>query len=187
MWEYFTDRGRRVMDLARESALQLGHDYIGTEHMLLGLIEEGNGVGADVLKRLGVDLNRISAQLKERIAPGTALVTGGQLPFTQRAKKTLDLMRREAHDLGHNYMGTEHLLLGLVGEGEGLASQVLRANNVGVAGVRKDIRALLGATHDVEAVPIPWMAEPKPKRMHWPSVVVVLLLCAVVVLVLLLS
>ena len=102
------------MDLARESALQLGHDYIGTEHMLLGLIEEGNGVGADVLKRLGVDLNRISAQLKERITPGTALVTGGQLPFTQRAKKTLDLMRREAHDLGHNYMGTEHLLLGTV-------------------------------------------------------------------------
>ena len=130
MFDRFTDRARKVMGLARQEAQRLGHDYIGTEHVLLGLIQEGNGVASDVLKSLDIDLKKIRQEVEKLVSPGNTMVTMGQLPFTPRAKKVLELALEEAQNLGHNYIGTEHLLLGLIRENEGIAAQVLMNLNV---------------------------------------------------------
>jgi Clp amino terminal domain, pathogenicity island component len=124
MFERFTDRARRVVVLAQEEARLLNHNYIGTEHILLGLIHEGEGVAAKALESLGISLEAVRAEVEEIIGQGqTAAI--GQVPFTPRAKKVLELSLREALQLGHNYIGTEHILLGLIREGQGVAAQVL--------------------------------------------------------------
>ena len=124
MFDRFTDRARRVMVLAQEEARMLNHDYIGTEHILLGLIHEGEGVAAKALESLGISLDAVRQQVEEIIGRGQE-APSGHIPFTPRAKKVLELSLREAQQLGHNYIGTEHILLGLIREGSGVAAQVL--------------------------------------------------------------
>ena len=124
MFERFTERARRVVVLAQEEARMLNHNYIGTEHILLGLIREGSGVAAKALESLGVSLEAVRQQVNEIIGRGQQ-VPSGHIPFTPRAKKVLELSLREADGLGHNYIGTEHILLGLIREGSGVAAQVL--------------------------------------------------------------
>jgi prophage maintenance system killer protein len=138
----FTDRARRVMVLVQEEARLLNHNYIGTEHLLLGLIREHDGVAAKALATSGISLEAVRAQVEEIIGQGESAPTG-HIPFTPRAKKVLDLSLREALQLGHNYIGTEHLLLGLIREGEGIAAQVLVNLGAGHARLRKQVLRLL--------------------------------------------
>ncbi len=145
MFDRFTDRARKVMGLARQEAQRFNHDYIGTEHILLGLIQEGSGVASDVLKNLDVDLKKIRQEVEKLVSHGTTMVTMGQLPFTPRAKKVLELALEEASNLGHNYIGTEHLLLGLIREQEGIAAQVLQNIKIRLEDVREEVLELLGA------------------------------------------
>jgi ATP-dependent Clp protease ATP-binding subunit ClpC len=142
MFERFTDRARRVVVLAQEEARLLNHNYIGTEHILLGLIHEGEGVAAKALESLGISLEAVRAQVEESIGQGLRAPTG-HIPFTPRAKKVLELSLREALQLGHNYMGTEHILLGLIREGEGVGAQVLAAVGADDARVREQVVWLL--------------------------------------------
>jgi ATP-dependent Clp protease ATP-binding subunit ClpA len=142
VFERFTDRARRVVVLAQEEARMLNHNYIGTEHLLLGLVHEGEGVAAKVLESLGISLRAVRQQVEEIIGQGQQ-APGGHIPFTPRAKKVIELAQREANDLGHNYVGTEHLLLGLVREGEGVAAQVLVKLGADLAGVRQQVVHLL--------------------------------------------
>jgi ATP-dependent Clp protease ATP-binding subunit ClpA len=144
MFERFTDRARRVVVLAQEESRMLGHNYIGTEHLLLGLIHEGEGVAAMALTSMGISLTAVRSQVEEIIGQGQAAPTG-HIPFTPRAKKVLELSLREALQLGHNYIGTEHILLGLIREGEGVASQVLHHLGADLNGVRKQVMALLAS------------------------------------------
>jgi ATP-dependent Clp protease ATP-binding subunit ClpA len=126
MFERFTDRARRVVVLAQEEARLLNHNYIGTEHLLLGLAHEGQGVAAKALEVLGIRLEALRSQVEEIIGRGESeAASSGHIPFTPRAKKVLELSLRESQQLGHNYIGTEHVLLGLIREGEGVAAQVL--------------------------------------------------------------
>jgi ATP-dependent Clp protease ATP-binding subunit ClpC len=125
VFERFTDRARRVVVLAQEEARMLNHDYIGTEHILLGLIHEGDGMAAKALESLNISLEAVRRQLEEIIGQGQE-APSGHIPFTPRAKKVLELAFREARDLGHDHIGTEHILLGLVREGRGVAAQVLQ-------------------------------------------------------------
>ncbi|HUB69460.1 MAG TPA: ATP-dependent Clp protease ATP-binding subunit [Acidimicrobiales bacterium] len=142
MFERFTDRARRVLVLAQEEARLLNHNFIGTEHILLGLIHEGEGVAAKALESLGISLEAVREKVEETIGPaGTA--TTGSPPFTPRAKKVLELSLREALQLGHNYIGTEHMLLGLVREGEGVAAQVLVSLGADLSRVRQQVIQLL--------------------------------------------
>ncbi|MHC5009636.1 MAG: ATP-dependent Clp protease ATP-binding subunit [Planctomycetota bacterium] len=145
MFDRFTDRARKVMGLARQEAQRFNHDYIGTEHILLGLVQEGSGVAASVLKNLDIDLKKIRHEVEKLVNSGTTMVTMGQLPFTPRAKKVLELSLEEASNLGHTYIGTEHLLLGLIRENEGIAAQVLRNLKVKLEDVRDEVLELLGA------------------------------------------
>jgi ATP-dependent Clp protease ATP-binding subunit ClpC len=143
MFERFTDRARRVVVLAQEEARLLNHDYIGTEHILLGLIHEGEGVAAMALERLGISLPAVRAQVEEVVGHGGSSPASGHIPFTPRAKKVLELALREALQLGHNYIGTEHLLLGLVREGEGVAAQVLVKLGANLSRMREEVLQLL--------------------------------------------
>jgi Clp amino terminal domain, pathogenicity island component len=142
MFERFTDRARRVVVLAQEEARFLNHNYIGTEHILLGLIHEGEGVAAQALEQLGVSLEAVRAQVEEVIGRGTDAPTG-HIPFTPRAKKVLELSLREALQLGHNYIGTEHILLGLLREGQGVGAQVLGELGADLTRVRQVVVQLL--------------------------------------------
>jgi len=146
MFDRFTDRARKVMGLSRQTAQDLQHDYIGTEHMLLGLIQERSGVASDVLRNLDADLKKIRSEVLKLISRGTACVTMGQLPFTPPGKKVLELGYEEAKALGHNYIGTEHLLLGLIREEGGVAAYVLRNTGVRLEDVREEVLELLGAS-----------------------------------------
>jgi ATP-dependent Clp protease ATP-binding subunit ClpA len=147
MFERFTDRARRVMDLAQEEARMLGHDYIGTEHLLLGLIHEGQGVAAQALESLGISLQAVRQQVEGIIGHGQR-ARSGDIPFTPRAKKVLELSLREALALGHNYIGTEHILLGLIREGEGVAAQVLTRLGADLNRVRQQVIQLLQGYQD---------------------------------------
>ena len=148
MFERFTERARRVVVLAQEEARLLKHNYIGTEHLLLGLIHEGEGVAAKALESLGVSLEGVREDVEAIIGRGSE-VPAGQMPFTPRAKKVLELSLREAIQLGHNYIGTEHILLGLVREGEGVAAQVLQKLGADLERVRRSVLTLLaGYTGD---------------------------------------
>jgi ATP-dependent Clp protease ATP-binding subunit ClpC len=142
MFERFTDRARRVVVLAQEEARMLNHNYIGTEHILLGLIHEGEGVAAKALESLGISLEAVRQQVEEIIGQGQSAPTG-HIPFTPRAKKVLELSLREALQLGHNYIGTEHILLGLIREGEGVAAQVLQKLGADLNRVRQQVIQLL--------------------------------------------
>src|SRR5918993_5361705 len=142
MFERFTDRARRVVVLAQEEARMLSHNYIGTEHILLGLIHEGEGVAAKALESLGISLEAVRAQVEEIIGQRQQ-APSGHIPFTPRAKKVLELSLREAKQLGHNYIGTEHILLGLVREGEGVAAQVLVKLGADLARVRQQVIQVL--------------------------------------------
>jgi ATP-dependent Clp protease ATP-binding subunit ClpA len=164
MFERFTDRARRVVVLAQEEARLLNHNYIGTEHLLLGLIHEGQGVAAKALESLGIRLEAVRAQVEEIIGRGQE-APSGQIPFTPRAKKVLELSLREALQLGHNYMGTEHILLGLIREGEGVAAQVLVKLGADFSRVRQQVIQLLsGYAGDPEAV-----AGTRPVQMTVPE------------------
>jgi ATP-dependent Clp protease ATP-binding subunit ClpC len=150
MFERFTDRGRRVVVLAQEEARLLNHIYIDTEHLLLGLIHEGEGVAAQVLAELSISLEAVRAQVEEIIGQGERAPTG-HIPFTPRAKKVLELSLREALQLGHNYIGTEHILLGLIREGEGVAAQVLVKLGADLSRVRQQVIQVLSGSAGMEA------------------------------------
>ena len=145
MFERFTDRARRVVVLAQEEARMLNHNYIGTEHILLGLIHEGEGVAAKALESLGISLEAVRQQVEEIIGQGQQPPPPGEIPYTPRAKKVLELALREAKQLGHNYIGTEHILLGLIREGEGVAAQVLVKLGADLNRVRQQVIQLLRA------------------------------------------
>src|SRR5215211_3327229 len=145
MYERFTDRARKVMQLANQEAQRFNHEYIGTEHILLGLVKEGSGVAASVLKNLDVDLRKIRMEVEKIVQAGPDMVTMGRLPHTPRAKKVIEYAIEEARNLNHNYVGTEHLLLGLLREMEGVAAQVLQNLGLKLEEVREEVLNLLGA------------------------------------------
>ena len=145
MYERFTERARKVMQLANQEAQRFNHEYIGTEHMLLGLVKEGNGVAANVLKNLGVDLRKIRLEVEKLVQSGPEMVTIGKLPQTPRAKKVIEYSMEEARNLAHSFVGTEHILLGLLREQEGVAAQVLMNLGLKLEEVREEVLNLLGS------------------------------------------
>jgi ATP-dependent Clp protease ATP-binding subunit ClpC len=145
MFNRFTERARKVIVYAKEEAKRFNHDYIGTEHLLLGLIREGEGVAAAVLQKLGLDLETIRLEVEKLVQAGPATQVVGDIPFTPRSKKALELSAEEARALGHNYIGTEHLLLGLVKEGEGMAYRVLLNLGLDLGKLRNEVMELLGS------------------------------------------
>ena len=149
MFERFTDRARKVMQLANQEAQRFNHEYIGTEHILLGLVKEGSGVAANVLKNLDVDLRKIRLEVEKLVQSGPEMVTIGKLPQTPRAKKVIEYSMEEARNLNHNYVGTEHILLGLLREQEGVAAQVLMNLGLKLDDVREEVLNLLG--HGMES------------------------------------
>ena len=168
MFERFTDRARRVLVLAQEEARDLNHAFIGTEHILLGLIREGEGVAAKALDALGVTFDVVREKVEEAIGANTN-PSPGSPPFTPRAKKVLELSLREALQLGHSYIGTEHMLLGLVREGEGVAAQVLNDLGADMARVRTQVIQMMSGQAGKEAgvakPPVPRRATPKPRAV----------------------
>jgi len=145
MFERFTDRARKVMALANQEAQRFNHEYIGTEHILLGLVKEGSGVGANVLKNLDVDIKKLRLEIEKLVKSGPDMVTMGKLPQTPRAKKVIEYAIEEARSLNHNYVGTEHILLGLLRETEGIAAQVMMNLGLKLEDVRQEVLNLLGA------------------------------------------
>jgi ATP-dependent Clp protease ATP-binding subunit ClpC len=152
MYERFTDRARKVMQLANQEAQRFNHEYIGTEHILLGLVKEGSGVAANVLKNLEVDLRKIRLEVEKLVQSGPEMVTVGKLPQTPRAKKVIEYSMEEARNLNHNYVGTEHILLGLLREQEGVAAQVLMNLGLKLEDVREEVLNLLG--HGLEGAEV---------------------------------
>jgi len=145
MFNRFTERARKVIVYAKEEARRFNHDYIGTEHLLLGLVREGEGVAAAVLQKVGLDLETIRIEVEKLVQPGPQTQVLGDIPFTPRSKKALELSAEEARALGHNYIGTEHLLLGLVKEGEGMAYRVLLNLGLDLGKLRNEVMELLGS------------------------------------------
>ncbi len=145
MYEHFTDRARKVMQPANQEAQRFNHEYIGTEHILLGLIKEGSGVAANVLKNLDIDLRKAHWEVEKFVQPGPDWVTTGKLPQTPCVKKVVEYAIEEARNLNHNYVGTEHLLLGLLREQEGVAAQVLMSLGLRLEGVREEVARMLGS------------------------------------------
>jgi len=159
MFNRFTERARKVILLAKEEAKRFNHDYIGTEHILLGLIREGEGVAAAVLQNLGLSSDQIRLEVEKLVQLGPSTIVSGDIPFTPKAKKVIELAMDEARNLGHNYIGTEHLLLGLIREGEGIAAQVLVNLGLDLGKVRQEVMELLGSTapggYSVGSAPAP--------------------------------
>ncbi len=166
MFDRFTDRARKVMSLARQEAQRFNHEYIGTEHILLGLIQEGSAVAANVLRNLDVDLDKIRREVEKIVQHGQSMPTMGNLPFTPRAKKVLEFSVEEASNLGHNYIGTEHLLLGLIRESEGVAAQVLMNLGLKLEEVREEVLDVLGADMSSESTST---AEKPNKKSKTPA------------------
>ncbi|WP_292700180.1 AAA family ATPase [Microbacterium sp. 69-10] len=162
MFERFTDRARRVVVLAQEEAKMLNHNYIGTEHILLGLIHEGEGVAAKALESLGISLDAVREQVQDIIGQGQQQPTG-HIPFTPRAKKVLELSLREALQLGHNYIGTEHILLGLIHEGEGVAAKALESLGISLDAVREQVQDIIGQGQQQPTGHIPFT--PRAKKV----------------------
>jgi ATP-dependent Clp protease ATP-binding subunit ClpC len=163
MFNRFTERARKVIILAKEEARRFNHDYIGTEHILLGLIREGEGVAAAVLQKMGLSLENIRLEVEKLVQPGPATQIMGDIPFTPRAKKALELAAEEARSLGHNYIGTEHLLLGLIREGEGVASQVLLNLGLDLERVRNEVMEILGSA-------LPGFGQPQQVKTKTPAI-----------------
>lgn len=149
MYERFTDRARKVMQLANQEASRFNHESIGTEHILLGLVKEGSGVAATVLKQFNVDLRKIRLEVEKIVQSGPDMVTMGKLPQTPRAKKVIEYAMEEARNLNHNYVGTEHLLLGLLREHEGVGAQVLMYLGLNLEDVRAEVLSLLGPSREL--------------------------------------
>jgi ATP-dependent Clp protease ATP-binding subunit ClpC len=157
VFERFTERARQVVVLAQDEARALGHNYIGTEHILLGLLREEEGLAARVLESLDVTVEEVRAQVAQIIGPGDEPIVAGQIPFTPRAKKVLELSLREALSLKHNYIGTEHILLGLVRENEGVAARILLDFDADAEKIRKEIMRTLsgpGGPREMQGVPV---------------------------------
>jgi ATP-dependent Clp protease ATP-binding subunit ClpC len=150
MFERFTERARKVMALANQEAQRFNHEYIGTEHILLGLLKEGSGVGPNVLRNLGVDLHKVRVEVEKRVKFGPEMVAMGKLPLTRRARKVSEYAVEEARNLNHNFVGTEHILLGLLRETDGVAAQVLQDLGVKLEIVREEVLKLLGAGVDLD-------------------------------------
>lgn len=154
MFERFTDRARKVLALANQEAQRFNHEFIGTEHILLGLVKEGSGVGANVLKNLDVDLRRVRLKVEERVRAGADTVPSGKLPQTERSKKVIEYAIEEARNLNHTYVGTEHLLLGLLRNVDNTGARVLMALDVKLEEAREEVLNLLGAgVEPVESEP----------------------------------
>lgn len=165
MYERFTDRARKSMQLAQQEALRLNHDIIDDFHVLLGLVKEGSGVAANVLKDLDVDLGKVRSEVEKLAPPGCAdQVAPGKLPQTPRARRVIENAVKEARDLNHNYVGTEHLLLGLLGESDGLATQVLEACGATAGEVREEVMLILGPTNK------PPEASGEPRGETWLTI-----------------
>ena len=145
MYEKFTDRARKVMQFANQEAQWFNHEYVGTEHMLLGLVKEGTGVAANVLKNLEIDLRKVRLEVEKLVQSGPEMITMGKLPQTPRAKKAIEYAMEEARSLNHNFVGTEHLLLGLLREAEGVAAQALINLGANLESVREEVLNILGA------------------------------------------
>ena len=168
MFERFTDRARKVMALANQEAQRFNHEYIGTEHILLGLVKEGSGVGATVLKNLDVDIKKLRFAVEKLVKSGPDMVTMGKLPQTPKAKKVIEYAIEEARALNHNYVGTEHILLGLLRESDGIAAQVLMNLGLKLEDVRQEVLNLLGAGVDEGPIDLgmkigPAVSRSKPK------------------------
>jgi ATP-dependent Clp protease ATP-binding subunit ClpA len=155
MYERFTDRARRAMQLANQEAIRFNHEYIGTEHILLGLVKEGSGIAANVLKNLDVDLRRVRLEVEKLLSVGPGSAAAGKWPPMPWAKKVIEHAMAEARDLGHNYVGTEHILLGLLREDEGVAAQVLMNLGLRLDEVRQEVLAILRHGTEVSAPPAP--------------------------------
>ena len=167
MWQFFTERARRVIQLAHREALRLGHDIIGTEHILLGLLVEGDGVAAHVLTSLGIDLDEVRRRVEQLVGKGQPKEKPVDLPLSPRAKRVLDLAMREARNMGVNYVGTEHILLGLLAEGEGIAAQVLMSMGLDMQKVYQEVvRYLSGG--DVDQITQPGLSK-KRTRTKTPT------------------
>ncbi len=164
MFERFTDRARKIMALANQEAQRFNHEYIGTEHILLGLVKEGSGVGATVLKNLDVDIKKLRLEVEKLVKSGPDMVTMGKLPQTPRAKKVVEYVIEEARTLNHNYVGTEHILLGLLRESEGIAAQVLMNLGLKLEDVRQEVLNLLGAGVDADPADIGMKMNPAMAR-----------------------
>jgi len=164
MFERFTDRARKVMALANQEAQRFNHEYIGTEHILLGLVKEGSGVGATVLKNLDVDIKKLRLEVEKQVKSGPDMVTMGKLPQTPKAKKVIEYAIEEARALNHNYVGTEHILLGILRESEGIAAQVLMNVGLKLEDVRQEVLNLLGAGVDDSPATFGMKAEPAAAR-----------------------
>jgi ATP-dependent Clp protease ATP-binding subunit ClpA len=160
MFERFTDRARKVMALANQEAKRFNHEYIGTEHILLGLVKEGSGVGANVLKNMDVDLRKVRLEVEKLIKSGPEMVTFGKLPQTPRAKQVIEYAIEESRGLDHNYVGSEHLLLGLLCEHDGVAAQVLMNQGLNLEDVRREVLNLLGAGIEEEDQALAQAAQP---------------------------
>jgi ATP-dependent Clp protease ATP-binding subunit ClpC len=176
VFERFTERARQAVVLAQEEARDLRHNYIGTEHLLLGLLREEEGVGADVLGDLGVSLDDVRAQVAEIIGRGD-VVTTGQIPFTPRAKKVLELSLREALTLGHNYIGTEHVLLGIARESDGVAARILLDKGAGADAIRDAVVRKVGSVPLGDAAPRPFARlrrGGRRSRLERPATLIVL-------------
>ena len=171
MFERFTERARKVMALANQEAQRFNHEYIGTEHILLGLVKEGSGVGANVLKNLDVDLRKVRLEVEKLVKRGPDMVTMGKLPQTPRAKKVIEYAIEEARSLNHNYVGTEHLLLGLLREQDGVAAQVLMNLGLRLEDVREEVLNLLGAGIENEeaAAAVGPTGDPKKSKSKTPA------------------
>jgi ATP-dependent Clp protease ATP-binding subunit ClpC len=172
MFERFTDRARRVVVLAQEEARMLNHNYIGTEHILLGLIHEGEGVAAKALDSLDISMDGVRSQVETIIGRGLQ-PQGGHIPYTPRGKKVLELSLREALQLGHNYIGTEHILLGLIREGEGVGAQILVKHGAELTRVRQAVIKLLSEHRASEKVPEQGWPTFEPEQYACPSVTIV--------------
>ena len=153
MFERFTDRARQVLTHAQDEARLLNHSFIGTEHILLGLIREGHGVGAQALQSLGISLEAVRAKVEETIGMAGTVPNNSSPPFTPRAKKVLELALREALQMNHSYIGTEHILLGLVREGEGVAATVLVSLGAGLGRVRQEVMTIMSGGPEVHREP----------------------------------
>ncbi|MGH9118905.1 MAG: Clp protease N-terminal domain-containing protein [Acidimicrobiales bacterium] len=164
MFERFTDESTRVVVLAHEEARLLNHGYLGTEHILLGLVREGHGVGATAIASLGLTLDDVRRQVKEIIGEGSSS-PGRNIPFTPRAKRVLELSLSEALSLGHHDIGTEHILLGLIREGEGVACHVLVRQGVDLRQARQAVLDLLGSPEIEEVAPSYWPIGDMPSRL----------------------
>lgn len=150
MYDRFTDRARKVLQLANQEAQYWNHEYLGTEHILIGILKEGNGIANQILKNLAMEGERLIVQVRDRLTRSPVMTTMGKLPLTPRAKSVTDHALREARDLQHNYVGTEHLLLGLLREPEGIAGQMLISYGLSVEKAREEVQKILEAPRVVK-------------------------------------